>query len=89
MRALEAGRPLLRATNDGITALIDARGIVEKTLPQFSPAVLTGTVQPRTGLTPYARIGNTPVISLAALAVLLSAWLRRREFSRQSASTKE
>src|SRR5690606_20544532 len=37
MRALEAGRPLLRAANDGISAVIAADGRVERTLPRFVP----------------------------------------------------
>jgi glyoxylase-like metal-dependent hydrolase (beta-lactamase superfamily II) len=42
MRALEAGRPMLRATNDGVTALIEHDGRILATLPQFQPGVLTG-----------------------------------------------
>ena len=79
MRALEAGKPLLRATNDGITAQIAADGHVLKSIAQFVPGVLTGTVQPRAGLTPYARVGNTPVIALATIAALFGIYLRRRE----------
>jgi apolipoprotein N-acyltransferase len=70
MRALEAGRTLLRAANDGISAIIGPDGRVTATLPRFQPGVLDGSVQPRTGLTLYARFGNWPVISLS-LAVLL------------------
>ena len=69
MRALEAGRYLMRTTNTGITAVIDAEGRVEKAIPQFDPAVLSGSVQPRTGLTPYARFGNWPVILCTLLAL--------------------
>jgi apolipoprotein N-acyltransferase len=78
MRALEAGRYLLRSTNDGITAAIDPRGKVIARLPQFAQAVLRVTLQPMTGLTPYARVGNYPVV-IGALAMLaLAAWRRRR-----------
>ena len=75
MRVMEAQRPLLRAANDGISALILANGTVEKTLPRFKPDVLTGVVQPRTGLTPYAHVGNWPVIGLS-FAILLFAAVR-------------
>jgi apolipoprotein N-acyltransferase len=64
MRSLETGRPMLRATNDGVTALIAHDGSVMGSLPQFRPGVLTGTVRPRTGLTPYLRAGNWPVLAL-------------------------
>jgi apolipoprotein N-acyltransferase len=70
MRALEAGRTLLRAANDGISAIIGPDGRVTSTLPRFQPGVLTGSVQPRSGLTPYARLGNWPVI-VFSLAILL------------------
>jgi apolipoprotein N-acyltransferase len=78
MRALEAGRFLIFAANDGITAVIDPHGAVIARLPQFQEAVLRAEVQPMTGLTPYARFGNYPVV-IGALALLAVAiWRRRR-----------
>ncbi|MBT3196193.1 MAG: apolipoprotein N-acyltransferase [Gammaproteobacteria bacterium] len=53
MRALESARPMLRATNTGITAVIDARGRVVRELPQSEFGVLEAVVQPRRGVTPY------------------------------------
>jgi apolipoprotein N-acyltransferase len=70
MRALEAGRTLLRAANDGISAIVGPDGKVSATLPRFQPGVLTGTVQPYSGLTPYARVGNWPAIALSIAALL-------------------
>jgi len=77
MRALEAGRWLMRATNTGITALIDPTGRVVARSPQFVPTVLTGKVEARTGLTPYARFGNAPV-GVVCIVLLLLAWRGRR-----------
>jgi len=78
MRSLETGRPMLRATNDGVTALIAHDGALIGQLPQFKPGVLAGTVEPRVGLTPYARSGNAPVLVLAFVAVAAGfAWSRR------------
>ncbi|HKE95575.1 MAG TPA: apolipoprotein N-acyltransferase [Povalibacter sp.] len=78
MRVMEAQRPLLRAANDGISAIIRADGEVEKTLPRFKPDVLTGVIQPRTGLTPYARVGNWPVILFCAAALAaIAVWMWR------------
>jgi apolipoprotein N-acyltransferase len=71
VRAAEAGRWLLRATNTGVTAVIDPRGHVAQTLPQFEAAVLKHTVRGYTGATPYARWGNWLVV-LAALAAVLT-----------------
>jgi apolipoprotein N-acyltransferase len=78
MRVMEAQRPLLRAANDGISALIRANGDVEQTLPRFRPDVLTGVVQPRTGLTPYAHVGNWPVILLCLAVIACAAFIPRR-----------
>jgi apolipoprotein N-acyltransferase len=80
MRSIEAARPTLRATNNGITALIGHDGRVLDTLPQFQPGVLEGRVMPRSGLTPYLRAGNLPVLALvlAGLAAGVAARKRRR-----------
>jgi apolipoprotein N-acyltransferase len=75
MRALEAGRYLIRAANDGITALIGPQGQLLAQLPGFQEAVLHGEVTPMTGLTPYARWGNYPVVIAAGLSL---AWGMRR-----------
>ena len=77
-RALEAGRFLIRATNDGITAVIGPSGEIVGRLPQFQEAVLRADVRPMVGLTPYARYGNYPVV-VGALGVLgVAAWRRGR-----------
>lgn len=76
MRALETGRPLLRGTNNGLTAVIKANGQLQSMAPQFQIFVLTDTVQPMQGMTPYAQFGNWPIIML--LAVLLVVALVRR-----------
>jgi apolipoprotein N-acyltransferase len=67
MRALETGRPMLRATNTGVTAAIDHRGDVVAELPQFTAGTLETIVEGRTGATPYVRFGNAPVVIVAAL----------------------
>ena len=55
MRAMELGRPMLRATNTGSTAIIDHLGRVQQELPRLERGVLRGEVQGREGLTPFAR----------------------------------
>ena len=77
MRALEAGRPILRVANTGVTASIDHRGRVRNRLPEMREATLVGQVQPMRGSTPYVRFGDLPVVLGCAAGALLH-WLRRR-----------
>lgn len=82
MRALEFERPMIRATNTGATAIIDYQGHVTAALPRLTQGVLTGVVEGRVGITPYAwwvsRVGLWP-LWLGALGLVLLAWrLRRR-----------
>ena len=46
MRAIENAKPLMRATNNGISALVNQRGEIYQQLPQFIRAELTGTSYP-------------------------------------------
>jgi apolipoprotein N-acyltransferase len=77
MRALEAGRFLVRAANDGITAAINPQGKIVARLAQFQEDVLRANVQPMTGLTPYARLGNYPVVLGCLLVLAIAVWRRR------------
>jgi apolipoprotein N-acyltransferase len=67
MRAIEAQRPLVRAANDGVSALVGARGENLAQANEFQRTVLRGTVQPRAGLPLYARLGNWLIVILALL----------------------
>ena len=80
MRALETGRMMLRATNTGVTAIIDARGHVLANLPLFTTGSLSGEIQGYAGSTPYVRWGNAPVLTLWGIlgGVLLAIAIRRR-----------
>ncbi len=80
MRALETGRMMLRATNTGVTAIIDARGHVLASLPPFTAGSLSGEIQGYAGSTPYVRWGNAPVLALwGVLGIgLLIASFRQR-----------
>lgn len=80
MRALETGRYLLRATNTGITAVIDERGQVVARAPQFEPAALTSQFSARGGSTPYVRYGDRPLqVLLTVIVVGVMMRGRRRE----------
>lgn len=78
-RALESGRWMIRATNNGVTALIDPMGHISKRVPQFETAVLRGSVLPMTGLTPYLRWRLWPVALVCVLALGWAFWRRGKE----------
>ena len=77
-RALETGRFMLRATNTGMTAIIDAQGRVISEAPEFERAAVNGDVQGYAGATPFVRGGNLPIIVLCLLLALGGGWLARR-----------
>lgn len=64
-RAKEFGLPVLRATNNGITAFIDHQGDIQSRLPQFEAAVLSDTIQLVQGNTPYRIFGDWIIWSLS------------------------
>jgi apolipoprotein N-acyltransferase len=82
MRALEFGRPMLRATNTGPTVIIDHTGRVTHSLPRHTRGVLVGQVEGRTGVTPYAwwaaRFGLWPLWGLGLAVVAAALWFGRR-----------
>ncbi len=79
MRALEAGRYVVRATNNGVSAFIGPKGELLETAPQFVYAAMTMDIIPHTGATPYVRTGNWPVITLLIGILAWFAWRERRK----------
>jgi apolipoprotein N-acyltransferase len=84
MRAIETGRPILRATNSGVTSMIDSQGHILVAAPLFIPTVLMGAITPVTGMTPWLEWGIWPVIifivTLLIAAWMLSIFLRGRKY---------
>jgi apolipoprotein N-acyltransferase len=82
LRAIELGRPMLRATNTGATAIIDHTGRVTDQLPRFTRGSLTGVFEGRHGLTPFARWagawGLWPLWGLCCALVVAVWWRQRR-----------
>lgn len=71
MRALENGRYLLRATNNGLTVLVNHKGHIMKSLPQFEAGAMTATAKIMTGMTPFHRFGQLPLLILCALLLAI------------------
>jgi len=78
LRTIETARPMLVATNTGLTGAIDHRGQVVAVLAPHIPAVLPVTVQGMAGLTPYAQVGNVAVLVLIGLSLAVAIVLRCR-----------
>ena len=84
MRALETGRPLLRATNTGITSAIAHDGREIARLPWFTRGILEVEVTGREGTTPYVRWGDA-VANALALALFATAIKRSRRAGKHAA----
>ncbi|RLA17721.1 MAG: apolipoprotein N-acyltransferase, partial [Gammaproteobacteria bacterium] len=78
---LEAGRYLLRVTNTGISAVVDEKGKIIELAPIMERATITSDIEPMSGMTPYARIGDKPVMLLIGL-ILLSILARKYYLTR-------
>jgi apolipoprotein N-acyltransferase len=79
MRALEAGRYLARATNTGITAIVDDRGKIIARGAPFQAEVVKGKVQPLSGTTPYVLWGDKVTVLLLAGLLVLALGLSRKK----------
>ena len=69
---------MLRATNTGITSIIDHHGIELGRLPWFTRGVLEGAIAGRSGITPYVRFADFPAIVLALLLAGAAALASRK-----------
>ncbi|OEY71116.1 apolipoprotein N-acyltransferase [Rheinheimera salexigens] len=88
MRALEFGRPLLRATNTGVTATINASGQLQQRAPQFSATVIKDNIQLTSGMTPYQVWRDWPLrISCMAIFIVI-LFSRRRHRDLLTTQTK-
>lgn len=80
MRSLEFGRPLLRSTNNGVTAITDHQGNFIGQLPQFEQSVLKVDIPLVEGKTPYSQFGNFPAW-LMSLLIVVTVYIRKHLFS--------
>lgn len=78
MRALELGKPLIRSTNNGVTAITDQYGKITQQLPQFETGVLRAEITPTQGQTLYHKLGSWPLYIWSALSLVISLIIIRR-----------
>lgn len=86
MRAIEFNRPVLFASNDGITAIIDNHGMVTSSAPTHEATVLKANIQPMTGLTPWMYVGSDSVLFI--LLCMLFAATRSQKSARAAIELK-
>lgn len=80
LRALETGRYLLRATNTGVSGIVDHKGQVISTIPAYEQGVVTGEIKILKGTTPYVKYGNWLVVgSISLLLLLIYLFVRRNK----------
>ncbi|HWS44452.1 MAG TPA: apolipoprotein N-acyltransferase [Acidimicrobiia bacterium] len=79
MRAAETGRPVIQAAISGITAVIDADGVVHDQTRLFDRTVVETAVTATSGETPYVRYGEWATIAaLIVVAIAAGVALTRR-----------
>jgi apolipoprotein N-acyltransferase len=71
MRARENGRYVLRATNNGVSAIIDHQGRIVDRTEQFVEATLLGKAEVMLGNTPFGSFGTAPIITISGVTLLL------------------
>jgi len=94
LRAVEIGRPVMVAATSGISGYIDASGHIVQETRQFTSAVVSAEVTPRTGQTLAIRLGAAPEWAMTALGLLGWAWAayagrRRRRLEAAFATAAE
>jgi len=77
MRALEFGRPLLRSTNNGITAIVDHKGNFIARIPQFEEKVLKAEVPLVVGETPYSQWPRLILLLVILIPFILVKIIKR------------
>lgn len=78
LRAIEEGLPVLRSTTTGISAIIDARGVVREYAPMHQARRIEAKVPPAAAPTPFSRLGNMLALGWAIIFLALAAVAKRR-----------
>ena len=79
MRAKETQRYLIRGTNNGVSALVNHRGEIIASMPQFERTTMVGNIIPRQGMTPFMRLQNSLVLAFLAISLLGLIIAQRRQ----------
>jgi apolipoprotein N-acyltransferase len=88
MRAVENSRWLIRSTNDGITAMIDAAGRVDERLPPYQELVERMHFAFRSGNTFYTNYGDWFAWSCLIAAAFALVWSQRPNYTPRTRSNR-
>lgn len=77
-RALEAGKPLVRVTNNGISGLVNPQGELVVSLPRFTATSEKVELQPYLGTTPFSWLTSYPVLAVSLFLLFLGRKLASR-----------
>ena len=80
-RAIETGRYLLRATNTGISAVIDPNGRIINKSAQFQEDIVTAEINPYTGRTPFSIWGNWGIVTILFVILFIISLIKRQKMS--------
>jgi apolipoprotein N-acyltransferase len=81
LRAIEEGLPVLRATTTGISAVIDARGVVREHIARLQAGRIDGLIPPPAAPTPFARLGNWLALFWVVAFLFAGSVVRQRRGS--------
>ena len=70
--SMQTGRFQVVANNDGLSSVIDAKGQIVASLAAFSAGILKSELYPATGSTPWVNLGDTPILFISALILVLA-----------------
>ncbi|MEQ9259680.1 MAG: apolipoprotein N-acyltransferase [Roseovarius sp.] len=79
LRSAERGLPMVRVANTGVSAMIDARGEITESIPLGEAGWRDAALPPPLPPTPYARLGDAPMLALAVLLLGASLLYNRRQ----------
>jgi apolipoprotein N-acyltransferase len=88
LRAVETGRDLVQAAPTGYSAFVNANGDVSRQSRLGRREIATTTLHKRSGLTPFDRFGDRPMIGLIAFVLVGAAFLNRRGLDRMVKNNK-
>ncbi|HKW13321.1 MAG TPA: apolipoprotein N-acyltransferase, partial [Candidatus Krumholzibacteria bacterium] len=81
-RAVEFRRYLVRSANSGVSMIVTPSGEISHEIPLNKTDVLTASVMKLSGLTFYARHGDTPLFLASVLCLLFAVAISRRNPAR-------